>query len=198
MKRRQILTTAFLLLFFSCGYGQTTSKLGYKIDSNISDQLYKQTNSTSGVSMGKMEIKMFEYDSLIIDTYDKDKKIEFFTMTSLVNDTVHIVGFAGMFTGFGFYLDIYKDDYKITYLAKSDAEIYKYSKADTTLTFGLSVPCSETSLTLISKPTFKLDDIIAGIVELKSLDFWEVSNWREEKYRIELRAYFTTGKIEIK
>ncbi len=196
MKQLQVIIIVFSLFLSSCGQGQTTSKSDYKIDNNVQSQVDKQTTSSNGVAMGKMEIRMFENDSLLFDTYGKDKKIEFFTMTTLQNDTIHITGFAGMFAGFGFYLDIFGDSYELTYLAKSDAEIYKYNKSDTTLTFGLSVPCSETSLTLVSKPTFKQDDIISGVLELKSKDFWEVSNGKEKKYRIELRAYFKTGKIE--
>jgi len=196
MKKLQIIIIVFSLFLSSCGQGLTTSKTGYNVDSSIQYQVDKKTMSSNGVAMGKMEIRMFAKDSLLFDTYGKDKKIEFFTMTTLVNDTIHITGFAGMFAGFGFYLDIFNDSYELTYLAKSDAEIYKYNKADTTLTFGLSVPCSETSLTLVIKPTFNQDDIISGILELKSMDFWEVSNGKEKKYRMELRAYFKTGKIE--
>jgi len=198
MKKLQVIKILFSLFLSSCGQGQTTSKTGYKIDSDIQAQVDNQTMSSNDVVMGKMEIRMFENDSLIFDTYGKDKKIEFFTMTTLENDTIHITGFAGMFVYFGFYLDIFNDSYEVTYLAKSDAEMYKYNKTDTTLTFGLSVPCSEPSLTLVSKPTFNNNDTVSGILEIKSNDFWEVSNGKEKKYRMELKAYFKTGKIESK
>ena len=33
-------------------------------------------------------------------------------------------------------------------------------------------------------------DSISGIVELKSDDFWQIANERENKYRVELKAYF--------
>lgn len=198
MRKLQIVIILFSLLFSSFSQGQTISKQGYKIDSTIKDQIDELTNSLNGVAMGKMEIRMYENDSLIFDNYGKDKKVEFLTMTTLDNDTFHSVGFAGMFAGFGFFLDIYKNNYVVTYLVKSDVEVYKYNQADTTLAFGLSVACPKTSLTLANTLTFKQDEVISGIVELNSSDFWEVSNGEEKKYRMELKAYFNTGKIQEK
>ena len=168
----------------------------YKVDSDIKEKVDKQTSSTNGVAMGQMEVKLFENDSLIFDTYGKDKKLEFFTMTTIKNDTIHIIGFAGMFAGFGFYLDLFKDSCTITHLAKSDAEFYKLNKSDTALTFGLSVPCPYKNLTLVNKPTFKEGEIIEGIIELTSSDYWEVANGHEKKYRMQLKACFKTEGVK--
>jgi len=77
---------------------------------------------------------------------------------------------------------LYEDSYELTYLVKSDSEIYKYNEQDTKLSYKLSVPCSFTSCTLTSKPTFMKGDSISGIVELKSDDFWQIANERENKY----------------
>ena len=190
-------TLISILLFSLTGWSQAQEdNIKYKVDSNIKETVDKQTRSTNDVALGQMEIKMFENDSLIFDIYGKDRKIEFFTMTTIKNDTIHIIGFAGMFVGFGFYLDFFKDSCTITHLAKSDAEIYKMNKSDTTLTFGLSVPCPHKTLTLVNKPTFKEGEIIEGIIELTSQDYWEVSNGHERKYRMQLKAYFKTEGVK--
>ena len=195
MIKHLTIISASLFLLTSCSQAQQDNT-NYKVDSNIKETVDKQTSATNGVAMGHMEVKMFENDSLIIDTYGKDKKLEFFTMTTIKKDTIHIIGFAGMFAGFGFYLDLFKDSCSITHLAKSDAEIYKMNKSDTILTFGLSVPCPQKNLTLVNKPTFKEGEIIEGILELTSQDYWEVANGHERKYRMQLKAYFKTEGVK--
>jgi len=195
MIKHLILIFTLLFSLTSCLQAQQDNT-NYKVDGNIKETVDNQTSSTNGVAMGHMEVKMFENDSLIFDSYGKDKKLEFFTMTTIKNDTIHIIGFAGMFAGFGFYLDLFKDSCTITHLAKSDAEIYKLNKSDTTLTFGLSVPCPYKTLTLVNKPTFKEGEIIEGIIELTSQDFWEVANGHEKKYRMQLKAFFKTEGVK--
>jgi hypothetical protein len=194
--KKILLILSLSIFIFSCIDSQNTSNQEYKIDAGLTGEIKEQASLTNGVSMGKMEVKMFENDSLIVDTYDKEKKIEFITMSNLGNDTIRITGFAGMFAGFGFYLDISNGGYDLTCLAKSDVPIYKYNEQDTTLSFGLSVPCYQTSLTLTAKPIFENGETISGYLELKSNDFWEESNGESKKYKMELRAYFRTEELK--
>lgn len=143
------------------------------MDKNIGDM--------NGVPIGNMEIKIFEDDVLIFDNFGENEKGELIFMTTWEQDTISIIGFVGFAMAIGFYLDLYGDSYELTYLVKSDTDIYKYNKEDTRLSYKLSVPCSYTSCTLTSKPTFKKEDSISGIVELKSDDFWQFANGRENK-----------------
>ena len=74
-------TLISILLFSLTGWSQAQEdNIKYKVDSNIKETVDKQTRSTNDVALGQMEIKMFENDSLIIDTYGNDKKLEFFTI----------------------------------------------------------------------------------------------------------------------
>ncbi len=193
--KKIVLIISFSIFIFSCSYGQNISNPEYKIDAGLIEKIKEQASSTNGVSMGKMEVKVFENDTLIVNTYDIEK-IEFFTMSNLENDTIRITGYTSKLIGFGFYLDITIDSYDLTFLAKSDMPIYKYNKQDTTLLFGLSVPCYRTSLTLTAKPIFKNGETITGFLELKSNDFWGESKGESKKYKIELRAYFMTEKLK--
>jgi hypothetical protein len=192
-----------IIIISSYTHGQTFIKTSYKIDTNIKYQVEKQIISFKGIPMfGHMDLKVFEDDSLIFDSYSKDKKIQLMTMTSIKKDTIHIMGFAGMFSGVGFYLDIYKDTCVITGLVNTDMPIYKYNKSDTSLQKGLSVPCVESNLTLASKPRFSKNDTICGIIELSCKDFWEVENGdlkngKQKKQRFQLKAYFKTGEIKM-
>lgn len=190
--RIPIYTVLLSLLHSAAALYAQQNNTGYKIDSSIKELVDSHTNSSNGVAIGHMEIRMFMDDSLFLDTYGKEKKIDFFTMTTFRKDTIEIIGFAGMFIGFGFYLDLFKDSCAITHLAKSDMPSYKLNRSDTTLSFSLSVPCPEKSLTLVRKPSFKEGEVIEGMIELTSRDYWSAGNGREIKFRMQLKAYFKT------
>lgn len=127
---KQLTLLSLAIFFFTNCVPAQTANTNYNVDHNLQQTVDKRTTLTKDLALGQMEVKMFENDSLIIDTYGKDKKVEFFTMTTMQNDTIHITGFAGMFIGFGFYLDLFKDKYTLTHLVKSDGEFYKLSKSD--------------------------------------------------------------------
>jgi hypothetical protein len=143
-----------------------------------------------------MDFKMLENDSVVADTYAQGKSIDECMMMSLLEgDTINITGFMGMFAGFGYQIALFKDTCIVRYLGKSDVETYKLNKTDS-LAFGVSVPCKTYKLTLVNKPTFKKGDIVEGIIELTSNDYYEVANGKENKYRIQLTGYFRTDPLE--
>jgi hypothetical protein len=116
-------------------------------------------------------------------------------MTSLDGDTINITGFMGMFAGFGYQIALFKDTCIVRHFMKSDAEIYKLNKTDS-LTFGVSVPCKTYKLTLTNKPSFKKGDIVEGVIELMSDEYYEVANGNERKYKMQLTGYFKTEPLE--
>lgn len=76
----------------------------------------------------------------------------------------------------------------------TDALIYILKKSDS-LTFGVSVPCKTYKLTLRNKPTFKKGEVVEGIIELVSDEYYEVANGRETKYKMQLTGYFKTEPL---
>ena len=186
----------FLSSLTSCGQTQKViDNISYIIDNSIKSKIDKKVKSFDGVSMSSMDFKMFENDSVVADTYSKGKSIdECLTMCSLEKDTINITGFIGMFAGFGYQITLLKDTCIIRYFMKSDARIYKYKKTDS-LNFGVSVPCKTYKLILTKKPTFKKGEIIEGIIELTSDEYYEVDNGNEKKYKMQLTGYFKTEPL---
>ena len=192
MNKTQIIIIILFLLLPSFKSGENQNHLPkYKIDRSIKKEVRKNTESINGVDLGNVELRVFEDDILTFDNFGESEKAQVMFMYTWKQDLVEIIGFAGFATALGFYLDLYKDNYELTYLTKCDSEIYKYNQQDSTLLFKLSVPCSYTSCTLTNKPAFTEGGLISGIVELKSNDFWQIANGRENKYRVELKAYFS-------
>jgi hypothetical protein len=186
-----------LVAFSSCGQTQKPIDNGsYIVDNSIEQQVNKKVKSYNGVTMSSMDVKLFENDSVTADTYSKGKSIdECMTFTTLEGDTINITGFAGMFAGFGYQIALFKDTCIVRHYAKSDVEIYKLDKNDS-LQFGVSVPCKTYKLTLSKKPTFKKGEVLEGIIELTSEDYYEVANGDETKCKIQLTGYFKTDPLE--
>ncbi len=186
----------FLIALSSCGQKpKSIDNSTYFVDQSIKAKVDKKVKSFNGMTMSSMDFKMFENDSIVGDTYAKGKSIdECMTMTSLKGDTINITGFIGMFAGFGYQIALFKDTCIVRHFIKSDAEMYKLNKDDS-LSFGVSVPCKTYKLTLTNKPTFKKGDIVEGIIELTSDEYYEVANGNERKYKIQLTGYFRTEPI---
>ena len=186
------------LLTLNC-YGQT--KIGsYSIDNNIQVKIDKNVTSFNDPALGSsvigsVDLKLFIKDSLITDTYSKDKKLECIIYTTLDGDTANITGFVGMFAGFGFQISLFKDSCLIHYISKSDSKIYKLKKTDS-LNYAIAVPCKTSKLTLTNKPVIKKGEVISGIIELTSDDYYEVANGKETKYRMQLTGYFKTEALQ--
>jgi hypothetical protein len=191
------ISTLLLIAFNSCGQPPKGIDNGaYVVDQSIKAKVDKKVKSFNGVTMTSMDFKMFENDSIVADTYAKGKSVgECMTMTSLDGDTINITGFMGMFAGFGYQIALFKDTCIVRHFMKSDAEIYKLKKTDS-LAFGISVPCKTYKLTLTNKPTFKKGDIVEGIIELTSDEYYEVANGNERKYKMQLTGYFKTEPLE--
>lgn len=189
--------TLSISILSSCG--QTSKPIdngSYIVDNSIKSQVDKKVKSFNGVTMSSMDFKMYDNITLIADTYAKGKSIdECMTMATLRGDTINIVGFMGMFAGFGYQITLFKDTCIVRHFAKSDAEIYKLNKNDS-LEFGISIPCKTYKLTLSKKPTFQKGEVLEGIIVLTSNEYYEVANGKESRYRMQLTGYFRTDPLE--
>lgn len=182
-----------LLLISASLYSQINDSpiVKYLVDKSIKDSIDVNTETHNNVTMGKMECIMIANDDTLFDSHKKGKKISFFVMPFLSHDSIQLLGFAGMFAGFGFNALIKGDSCQIYHYVKTDdSEIYKLNKTDTTYSIGLNVPSIKSKLILTNKLEYKEGESIEGFVELESREYYEKANGIEKKYRIYIRAYF--------
>ena len=193
------LYTGLAALYFSlisCTHtGSAERNAAYTVDPAVKSEVAKKISAVNDIVLGAIDYKLYENDSLIIDSQSTGKSGECFNMASLEGDTIHITGFMGMFAGFGYTVALYKDTCVIRHFSKSDAEIYKLRKNDP-LNFAVSVPCRSYSLTLAAKPAFKKGETVQGIIELVSEDYYEAANGEEKKYRMQLKSWFKAPPAE--
>lgn len=189
-----LLTLLFsIILLISCNNKERVSeKTSYKINPEIASEIDINTKLDGKLEMGAMEIKVFEDDSLVAETFSSDKCLPFWIMPENSKNSIQIMGIVGLFDASGFRLGLTKTNYDVNYFSSSDFGIYKVNKKDTTLTGQINLKCKKTTLVLEKYPQFEKGNEISGIVEFKTPDYWEVSNGKEKKVRIEAKAYFKT------
>ena|SRR5688572_5649208 len=202
MSFKTILTVAALLCLFSCSSKKGSNKsFGYVIDKNIKAEVEKRITKEEGMILGQMDVRLLENDMEVQSTFGKDKKIPFFTMTSVNKDLISISGIAGMFSGFGFELYIQGDSCGVfLYITTDDPEIYKAEKTDTAYKGGLLVPTRNSKVILSRMPNPKelsASKPLEGYVEFESKEFYQKSDDGDEDKKIKMfiKAYFKTEEI---
>ena len=162
----------------------------YIVDPGISSQVSKKLKSSDGKNASSLFFKAWQNDSIIAENLTHGKILsDCITMSDLEGDSLQITSFAGMFAGFGYRIVLFRDTAVVRFMQKSDTEIYALNKDDS-LSFGVFVPCRSYKLTLSKKPEFKREQIIEGMIDLRSEDFYEVANGKINRYSMQIVGYF--------
>lgn len=143
--------------------------------------------------LGQMDVNMYQNDTLLFTTFDSTNKQQILVFPTWVNDTLEVLGNAGMFQGYGFLLCFSQKECQIfNRISVEMAPIFKLQAQDTTYRAGLQIPCTSARLTLSAQPRYEAGEQIFGIVELSGVDFFEKKRRGEgdNRYRMDLKAYF--------
>ena len=188
----------FILLFLfiaitSCGQTQKKTVLkGYTLDNKIKQEVDKKVESFLGRTTSKIDFKMYENDSLIVDSYSNGKSFDCITMTTLEGDTANIVGFIGMSAALGFRISLFKDTCIVSYFESTDA-IDTTHLSDSSLFTG-TINCKNYKLTLANKP--KKGEKIEGVIELTTDNYYQTKNGKKSKNKMYLKSYFSTEILQ--
>jgi hypothetical protein len=193
----RLFTSLLLLAFSACGPGPAPIACkGYLVDKSVEQKVNSKIGAFHRKAQSFMDFKIYENDSLTWDSQETKKiRDQCMTMTTLEGDTINIVVFLGMAAGFGYQIALFRDTCMVVHFAKSDAEIYKLRENDS-LEFGVNVPCKHYTLTLSERPNFKKGQVLNGVVDLDSENYFEVANGTEKRCRVQLTGYFRTDPVE--
>lgn len=173
----------------------------------VNDSLEMEIDSNTSISnkqfRGAMDVIFFDDGKEVLNTFEMDKKAPFLAFAEIKDDTLEIIGFAGFMVGFGFKSKITEDSHKsVAYIKADEYPIYKLNKNDSTIYLRLDLPYIESKLTLTQIPKFEKGEIIKGVIELTSYDYYSVDvneyyfgqkpykGKKEKKEKIILKAYF--------
>jgi len=196
----------------SCGQKVLTDSTNYVIDEDVSKIVESRiSESEYGIMPNKIPIyknsmilDYFENDSLILSINGEENSIVFKSFFYTYNDTLTIDGAFGMFEGFGFSIKIKNNKAIVYHLAASDElPIYSLNENDS-LKYRIEVPCTDTKITLSKIPELKESEIVYGIVEFKSEDYYKRGPLLDEqeieprkKIRANMKIYFKSMYLDI-
>lgn len=210
---KDILTFILLsICLVSCGQDAEHSSDKIRIDKGVEKEVESKISESQFGNMSKdlliyentLLADYFENDSLTMSTKGQDKKLVFKSFFYNHNDTLTIDGAYGMFGGFGFSIKI-KDGNATIYhmLASDEFPTYSMNKNDS-LEFRIEVPCTDTKLTLSKMPELKDGEIIYGMVEFESGNYYQsgpMVNEKEieprKKVRMNMKVYFKSMYLDI-
>lgn len=201
MKFQNLLHITILVQTFSCNAQTKDIALGtYAVDPSITTAATNSIKMDGTMPLGQMDIKMFENDKEIHNTFNTTKKIPFLTRTNIYGDVISLTGFAGMFAGFGFMLNIRGDSCEIFFLVKTDDPyIYKLNITDSVYKTGLLVPCTSGKIILSKKPdgkTLTQTNPLEGYIELESQEYYQKADGHDDKFKVLIKTYFKTAEVE--
>ncbi|MCH2034086.1 MAG: hypothetical protein MK202_11310 [Tenacibaculum sp.] len=208
------LTLIFVLILCSCSNGQKKTDIeGLTIDPKIKSQVEKHivqqlefegAGDFMQVYGNSLNMESYENDSLIVSSTDFSKKLPFRSFYFWNKDTLGINGAFGIFGGTGFYIRIAAKKAELFHMLSSDDfPTYAYKKNDS-LIMRLEVPCSDTKIVLSEIPDSTKNQIIYGLVEFKSSDFYSASGAflegeepKRKKTRNNMKIYFKSGLLKM-
>lgn len=123
-----------------------------------------------------------------------NQTLDCYTESSLTNDTIYIRGYMIGQLGWGFELTLFKESCIAASFCLSDEKIYKYNPADPDLTNFILLPNISQKVVLAKKPVFQNGEVVAGLIELKSIPYYYTT--LTGKFTIDIKAYFKTGALK--
>jgi len=214
MIRNVVTILALCIVFAACDQRRSSNIVkGLTIDPNIKREVEKHIEDSKEFEAfkNKMEvyansifIESFENDSLIFRSIDSSKKQIFKSFYLWKNDTLTIDGAFGLFGGFGFGIDIYKNIATLYHmLSADDFPEYAYNEKDS-LRFRLQVPCTDTKIILSEIPDSTKSQVIYGYVEFKSANYFADNGQQDgreilprQRLRNNMRIYFRSSKLSL-
>jgi len=193
----------FLLIFqTSC-----SEKVDFIIDPNITDEVRENiSKSIFGEDGSNNDILIYENNSYVefvnsdgktISTFQEPHKMIFKSWYYFEGDTLCIEGSFGLFGGIGFYAKVINNQATAYHmLASDDFPAYSYTE-DGPIIDRLEVPCSENQLTLSSIPTSTSKEIIYGVTEFTSKEYYSgvsIANLERSNFT-KMKIYFKSGYL---
>jgi hypothetical protein len=198
MNKKIILSLLFLgsLLTSITSYAQKTSTC--IIDSTIGKTVDENINLPDFPVSSTMKSTVTINDTTLPENYGFEKNLPAITQASLSHDTIFITSFLmAREASFGYKIILTRDSCIVKYFSLADEDIFKVNKTDKP-SHLITLVCQIKKLTLSKKPQFKVDELIEGVVELATNDFWSFHSGLDTKVSTHLTGYFKTNLSQFR
>jgi hypothetical protein len=189
-----LFSSSLLISITSCG--QKTSP--YIIDSAISKTVDENIKLTDFSPWGKGKSVETRNDTTLPENYGFGKNFGAMTQASLSHDTIFITSFLmARKASFGYKIILTSDSCTVKYFSLADEDIFKINKADKP-SHLITMVCQTKKLTLLQKAQFKVGELIEGVVDLTTNDFWSFNDGQNTKVKTKLTGYFKTNLSQFR
>jgi len=131
-------------------------------------------------------------DTTLPENFGLGKNLDAITEASLAQDTIIITSsLATREASFGYKIILRGDICTVKYFSLADENIFKINETDKP-SHLISMTCQISKLTLSHNPQFKTGELIEGVVELTTNDFWSTIDGQNNKVKVRLTGYFKT------
>ncbi|WP_153796600.1 hypothetical protein [Foetidibacter luteolus] len=107
-------------------------------------------------------------------------------------DTIYMKTWIGFFGSIGFGVKIFKDDFKSQFIIQIDEpDTYKVNLSDKDFTGQAIVNSKYQKLSFLTRPSFKIDEQLTGILEITTNDYYEKKHNGVDTLSVKGKIYFT-------
>lgn len=185
---RFFLVNFLLISLASCG--QTS--LPYIVDPTIGKTVDENIKSTMTQTLNAIKSVQTINDTIQPENFGLGQNLDAITDAYLSNDTIYIISaLAARDASFGYKIILTREKCVVKYFSVADENIFKIKKSDKSIRV-ITFECPINKLTLSQKTKFEIGEPLEGILELKTNDFWSVSNDKDTKVKQQLTGYFKT------
>ena len=198
MTKKIILNLFFAgtLLISISSSGQKT--LPYQINSTIDKVVDENIKSTDFSASSAMKSTETINDTTLPENFGFGKNFGAITQAYLSHDTIFITSFLmAREASFGYKIILTSDSCTVKYFSLADENIYKINKSDKP-SHLITMVCQTKKLTLSQKAQFKVGELIEGVVELTTNDFWSFNDGQNTKVKTKLTGYFKTTLTQFR
>jgi hypothetical protein len=195
MKKRLLVIVSVLLFVNTWVQSQVLHKsVKYTVDNQLVNQVKKNNPNNSGILKKSMKLNSYTNGRVFYVQYDGPE--DCYTKTIFSNDSILITGHMEGELGYGFMLFLFGDSCKAAAFALSDSAIYKYQISDTVLVDFITPQSLTQKVALSKRPLYKEGEVITGLVEIESKEFYYYVKKPTTRFTIKLKAYFQTAPLK--
>ncbi len=113
-------------------------------------------------------------------------------MCYIKKETIFIKTWTGFFGAMGFEIKIFKDEFNSQFIIQIDQpDTYKVNLSDKKFTGQAIVNSRYQNLTFLTKPNFKLDELLTGSLEITTNNYYEKKYNSIDTLSVSGKIYFT-------
>ena len=189
-----LFSTSLLVSFTSIGQKPEP----YTVNSTIGKTVEENIKLTLIPSSSAIKSTETINDSAYSENFGIGQNMGAITQASLSHDTIFITSFLmATDASYGYKIILTNESCIIKYFSLTDDRSLKVKITDKPSN-SITVVCQTAGLTFLKRPKFKVDELLEGIVELTTPDYYSFQNGHDTKINMKVTGYFKEKLVKYR